>query len=81
LKVRSFALSFVWSLLILAIGTWWSYLLLNSEEGTKHQNDQMGGATFSTPCSVSGCLFVFRKKNKACNFSSMTHELKTPQLN
>ncbi len=81
-----FALSFVWSLLILAIGTWWSYLLLNSEEGTKlAKMIKWEGATFLLLLIlVSGSVFLLflknLKKTKSLQsfFSSMTHELKTP---
>lgn len=81
-----FTLSLVWSLLILAIGTWWSYLLLNSEEGSKLANMiKWEGATFLLLLLlVSGSILLLflknLKKTKSFQafFSSMTHELKTP---
>jgi signal transduction histidine kinase len=81
-----FTLSLIWSLLILAIGTWWSYLLLNSEEGTKlARMIKWEGATFILLLIlVSGSVLILFLKNlketKSLQafFSSMTHELKTP---
>jgi len=87
LKIKVlFALSFLWSLLILAIGTWWSYLLLNSEEGSKlAKMIKWEGATFILLLTlISGSILVLflknLKKTKSLQafFSSMTHELKTP---
>ena len=81
-----FALSFLWSLLILAIGTWWSYLLLHSEEGSKlAKMIKWEGATFILLLIlVSGSILVLflknlnKTKSLQAFFSSMTHELKTP---
>ncbi len=81
-----FTLSLIWSFLILAIGTWWSYLLLNSEEGSRFARMiKWEGATFILLLIlVSGSLFILFVKNlketKSLQafFSSMTHELKTP---
>jgi signal transduction histidine kinase len=87
LKIKVlFALSFIWSLLILAIGTWWSYLLLNSEEGSKlAKMIKWEGATFILLLTlISGSILVLflknLKKTKSLQafFASMTHELKTP---
>ena len=81
-----FTLSLIWSFLILAIGTWWSYLLLNSDEGTKFARMiKWEGATFILLLIlVSGSVLILFLKNlketKSLQafFSSMTHELKTP---
>jgi signal transduction histidine kinase len=73
-------------MLILAIGAWWSYLLLKIDE-TKQFSSMIlweGGTFLLLLLLISGTLFFLYiknlKKNKALQafFSSLTHELKTP---
>jgi len=78
-----FTLSLLWAFLILAIGAWWSYLLLKGGQ-TAQMIKWEGGTFFLLLILISGTLlFLYLKdmrKNKALQafFSSMTHELKTP---
>jgi len=78
-----FTLSLLWAFLILAIGAWWSYLLLKGGQ-TAHMIKWEGGTFFLLLILISGTLLYLylkdMRKNKALQafFSSMTHELKTP---
>ena len=78
-----FTLSLLWAFLILAIGAWWSYLLLKGGQTTQMIKWE-GGTFFVLLILLSGTLlFLYLKnmrktKSLQAFFSSMTHELKTP---
>jgi signal transduction histidine kinase len=87
-----FSLSLIWATLLLAIGTWWLYLISHFEEILYHKDHHRvmkmltweGGTFIFLLILISMTLFFLYikdlKKTKALQdfFSSLTHELKTP---
>ena len=87
-----FSLSVIWSTLLLALGTWWAYLIVSLASGSSKYNTSRltsmvlwEGGTFLILLLASSITLLFiylkdKKRTKALQgfFSSLTHELKTP---
>lgn len=87
-----FALSLLWALVLLLLGAWWIYLMINFENILAH-TDRLkftkmitweGGSFLILLLLLSTSLLILflkdQKKNKSLQafFASLTHELKTP---